>query len=496
MTSTWRKVAISSLVAAGLVACAPGGNEAAVQTSVPAAAQATVQPTASQPTAAALDATNPLSDTTGLSDQATNQLISGIGGIGEITAVKDSGLVFQVQGIVDQVNVQEGDVITKGTVLATLDLRSFDQQVQQAEASLRNARAQASSLEEPPRAADLAAARAQIQSAQAALDQVQSGPKEEDIRTAQAGVDVAQVNLQGTRDRLSFAKTQAQLQVDQATQTLTQAQARYAQAKSNWDFVQDTGKDPIQPNSVNPQTGKKVGNKLSDGARENYYTQFVQSEAALRQAEQGVEQAVKAAEAAHQSEITGIQTAEQQVIQSQQSLQKLLLPPDRDRVAQAQAGIAQAQAQKSKLVPAPNGSQREQAAAGIAQAEAALELSKITRDRAQLIAPFDGVVAAVNVDPGDPSTTGNEPAIRVVDVSKLRAEVQISDNDIAKIEVGQQATVRADALPGKEFSGKISFIAPAANVAGNIRTFLVRVSLDDQTGLRAGMSARVTINAE
>ncbi|HEU5013002.1 MAG TPA: efflux RND transporter periplasmic adaptor subunit [Roseiflexaceae bacterium] len=498
MTRRWIQGAVASVVAAGLVACSSGGNQANAPTAQPAAQQAATQPTHG-PVTSPQNATSTLSSTLGLSntaDTTTAQLLGGISGIGEITAIQDSDLVFQVQGIVAEVKVKEGDNVKKGDVLASLDTSTFDQQVQQAEAGLQSAKAQASALEEPPRAADLAAARAQIQSAQAALSQTQAGPKEEDVRSAQASVDAAQANLQSTRDKLSLSKTQAQGQVDQATQALTQAQAKYAQAKSNWQYVQDTGNDPVQPNTVNVATGKKSGNKLSEGGRENYYTQFVQAEAALRQAEQNVDQAVKAADTARQNEVTGVQAAEQQVVQAQQSLQKLTLPPDKDKVAQARAGVAQAQAQLAKLNPAPTGSQQQQAAAAIAQAEAQVELAKINRERAVLTAPFDGVIAAVNIDPGDPSSTGTAAAIRIVDVSKLRAEVQISDTDIAKVQLGQEAKVRVDALPNKEYSGKVSYIAPAANVAGNIRTYLVRVDLDTVEGLRAGMSARVAINAE
>jgi HlyD family secretion protein len=498
MTRRWIHGVVAGVVAAGVAACSPGGNSATVPTAQPAVQQVATQPT-NMPGAAPQNTTSTLSDTLGISQTTgitTDQLLSGVSGIGEITAMQDSDLVFQVQGIVAEVNVKEGDTVKKGDVLASLDTRTLDQQVQQAQAGLQSAQAQASALDEPPRAADLAAARAQVQSAVAALNQVQSGPKEEDIRSAQANVDAAQANLQGTRDKLSLAKTQAQGQVDQAVQALTQAQAAYAKAKSNWDYVQETGKDPIQPDSVNPQTGKKTGNKLSEGGRQNYYTQFVQAEAALRQAEQNVDQAVKAADTARQNEVTGVQAAEQQVVQAQQALQKLTAPPDKDKVAQAQAGVAQAQAQLAKLNPAPTGSQKEQAAAAIAQAEAALELAKINRERAVLTAPFDGVIAAVNIDPGDPSSVGNAAAIRIVDISKLRAEVQISDTDIAKVQIGQAAQVRVDALPNKSYSGKVSYIAPAANVAGNIRTYLVRVDLDNQEGLRAGMSARVSINAE
>jgi HlyD family secretion protein len=132
----------------------------------------------------------------------------------------------------------------------------------------------------------------------------------------------------------------------------------------------------------------------------------------------------------------------------------------------------------------------------VAQAQAALELAQITREHAEIRAPFDGVVATVNVDPGDPSTTVGQPAIKLVDVSTLHMDAQISDIDIAKLTVGQAAEVRADARPDTVYKGKISYIAPTATTVGTIRTYLVRISLDQQEGLLAGMSARVDITPQ
>ncbi len=305
-------------------------------------------------------------------------------------------------------------------------------------------------------------------------------------------MNAAQANLESTRDRLSHAKTQAEIQVQQAAAALTQAQASYATAKSNWDRVQDTGKDPVNPSSVNPLTGKKVDNKLNDAQRQQYYTQFVQAEAALRNAEDAVKQATLAAEGAREAEATGVQASEQQVTQAQAQLNKLLLPPDQNQVASAQAALTAAEAQRAKLNPNPTGSQLEIANAGIAQAEASLASAQLSREKAELKAPFSGVVSIVNIDPGDPSSTNGQPAIQVLDTSKLRVEVQISDIDIAKVQLNQAANVQVDALD-QEFQGRVSYIAPQATESGNVRTYLVRVALDQTKGLRPGMSARVDI---
>jgi HlyD family secretion protein len=416
----------------------------------------------------------------------------GVSGSGEIKAAQDASLVFIVQGTVAEVKVQEGDTVKKGDLLAVLDTRALDQQLLQSEASLASAKAQEAALTETPRDYDLAAAKAQVNSAAVALAVLRAGPKKQDIDTSEAGLAAAQANLQATRDRLSFSKTQAELQMQQASQSLTQAQARYAQAKYNWEYAQSSGNDPIVP-STTSSTGAKNDNKLSDGQRENYYAQFVQAEAALRQAEKGLDIARVGFETAQQAEQTGVAAADQQTRQAALALEKQKLPPDRDKLAAAQAALVQAQAAQSRLNPDPRDSQKAQVKALIAQAQAALELARVNRERAELRAPFDGIVSQVNVDPGDSSSTGAQAAIQVVDISKLHVDVQISDIDIGKITLGQNAEVRVDSAPGKVIAGVVSYIAPTATAVGNIRTFLVRVNLTDLAGLRAGMTARVDI---
>ncbi len=425
---------------------------------------------------------------------ANEEIELGVSGSGEIMAAQDADLVFNAQGTVAEVRVEEGDAVKKGDLLALLDTRPFDQALHQAEAALASAEAQEAALTEAPRSADAAAARAQLQQAQAALQQVLQGPKDQDLQSVDAAVGLSQTNLQSTRDRLSQAKTMADAQIKQAADALTQAQARYAVAKNNWDRVQDTGNDPINPENCGT-TGCE-DNKLNDSQRENYYSAFVQAEAAMHQAENAVQQSLVAAEEARKAEIIGIQAAEQQVTQAQAAAEKLRLPPDQAQVAAAQAGIAQARAAQARLQPEPTDAQKAIAGSGIAQAQASLELARLNREHAEIRAPFDGIVAAVNIDPGDPSATGSQPAIKLVDVSKLRVEVQISDVDVGRVKVGQTTQIYLDSIPDTIFTGKVSYIAPTATAVGTLRTYLVRVDLDTQEGLRAGMSARVDFATE
>jgi HlyD family secretion protein len=150
--------------------------------------------------------------------------------------------------------------------------------------------------------------------------------------------------------------------------------------------------------------------------------------------------------------------------------------------------VAGAQASVNRI-----GTQRIQAQAGVAQAEAALTLAKLNRDRAVIRAPFDGVIAFVDINPGDAANPAGRPVIRVVDTSSLRVEIQISDADIAKISLDQRVTVTIDALSGQQFEGSVTFIAPIASVIGNVRSYTIHIALDNVSNLRAGMSARVNL---
>jgi HlyD family secretion protein len=476
---------LSGSLVVAITACSAPANTSTNSTA--AAGQATTLPAEAVPTIAPIATAAPL--------PTIAPVRLAVSGIGEVKAAQDADLVFAVQGTIAEVKVKEGDQVKKDDVLAILDLRTFDQQIKQAEAGLATAMATNDGLVPAPTRPDVAAAAASVSQAAALLEDLRQGPDTEDVAIVQAAVDAATANLQSTKDRLSAAKTAAELQLNQTANALTGAQARYAQTKSNWEYVQETGQDPIQPTIV--VNGRAIPNKVSDGVRENYYAQFVQAEAVLAQSEQAVQIAQVNFETARQTEVTGIQVVEQSLVQANANLQKLLAGPNAAQLKAAEAALAAARAGQSRLTQAPRDSQRASAAAGIAQAEAALELAKINRERAELRAPFDAVVASVNIDPGDPSTTTPPgPVMRLVDVSRLRVEVQISDTDIARVAFGQQAIVLVDALPEKTFRGKVSFIAPAATGTGTVRTYKVRIDLDNQDGLRAGMSVRVEIGAQ
>ncbi len=208
----------------------------------------------------------------------TGTIVATAAGSGTVTAAQSLDLSFQTSGTVTEVKVQEGDSVTKGQVLAQLDTRDLELQVASAQASLDSANAKMTQLQEgnatpeqlaaaeasvanaqanaqktrtgDTTAADIASAQAALRSAQAQLDALKN-PSPDKLSTAELSVTQAQNSLQQTRDSTSATKTKAQLDMQKAAEALTQAQSNYSTAYSEWQHVQGTGTDPINPTTNN-----------------------------------------------------------------------------------------------------------------------------------------------------------------------------------------------------------------------------------------------------
>jgi membrane fusion protein (multidrug efflux system) len=75
-------------------------------------------------------------------------------------------------------------------------------------------------------------------------------------------------------------------------------------------------------------------------------------------------------------------------------------------------------------------------------------------------APFGGVVAQRLVSVGDYVTKGMKVAI-VVRVNPLRAQLTIPEQSVSAVAVGQRVSFEVDAFPGRQFEGKVKYVAPS-----------------------------------
>ncbi|MBX0328217.1 efflux RND transporter periplasmic adaptor subunit [Oscillochloris sp. ZM17-4] len=509
-----KKILAAALIAAALSACAAP------------AATPTAEPAGAVPTMVLADSGGsggPAAGATIAPAAGAPAISLGVTASGEVAAKRTAELGFRVPGTVAAVLVEEGAVVTEGQELATLDTRELDLQVAQAEAQLASAQAnyqrtidgatpdqvaaaqaqvaQAAAGVRQTRGAvtdqDIAAAEANLQQAVARQADIAAGPKATDLQQAQAAVQQASASLEIQRTNLSAAKQSARLQMDSAANALRNAQDAYS--RIYWDNRRLEKLPGDLPQALKDQEAQALRGV------ESAQNAFQQSQVAYAQSQQNEIDGVQASEAQLSSAQASLQklidgaTADQRaaadaaVAQARANLNKLKGDQRAGQLASAQAGLAAAQANLSQITSDPTEATVAGVLAQVKAAEAARDAAKLNRDKAAIKAPFAGTVSLVNIDPGDLSNGSGQMVIQVVDVSELRIEVNISDTDVAKVREGQSATVEVDAIPGQTFTGKVTYVAPTATVSGTVRTYAVRIVLDTQEGLRAGMSARVSI---
>jgi RND family efflux transporter MFP subunit len=106
----------------------------------------------------------------------------------------------------------------------------------------------------------------------------------------------------------------------------------------------------------------------------------------------------------------------------------------------------------------------ESAEAQLNQAKAALNLAMYNLDVSIMEAPFSGVIASKNAEVGDvinPMMGGFSPTSGVVtlmDFSRVKIEVDVSHQDVIRIEKGQPAIMTVSAHPGRSFPGFVSVV--------------------------------------
>ncbi|WP_195988056.1 efflux RND transporter periplasmic adaptor subunit [Clostridium sp. D53t1_180928_C8] len=107
------------------------------------------------------------------------------------------------------------------------------------------------------------------------------------------------------------------------------------------------------------------------------------------------------------------------------------------------------------------------------------EISKINKlkENSILYAEADGIILALNCSKGA-TTSLDTPVITIGESDKVLAEINVSQNDITKIEEGQAAYISVSAFQDEKLNGKVKYINLKPNSQGNSITYSVTVEVD------------------
>ena len=160
-------------------------------------------------------------------------------------------------------------------------------------------------------------------------------------------------------------------------------------------------------------------------------------------------------------------------------------------------------AKTSKQIAA---SQLESAKAGVAQAEASLRDSEESFRKTSIYSPMSGVVSQLISRLGERVSgsgfmQGTE-IMTVADLTRMESRVDVGENDVVLISLGDTARIEVDAFPEKKLIGIVYEIANTAKTKGlgsqeEVTNFEVRIRiLDNSISLRPGMSMTADIETE
>jgi HlyD family secretion protein len=390
----------------------------------------------------------------------TGTLVARVFSAGNITPHQQATLSFAQNGVVAKIHVQVGDRVTKGQVLAELDTSDLALQVKNAEVNLTVAEHKLAQTAAGPTEQAIASARARLAAAQANYDKLAAGPTQAELAAAKAAVESAQAAYDAAIKAASATNSQiaaAQAALEKAQLTLEQAQAAYERVAWRPDISARPESKNLQTATIDYRQAKANLDALLATASSDAQVKVLQAKSQLEQA--------KSALAKLQASNYDLISAQAQVTQAQSDLETLLAGPDANAVA-----IAKDQVEQARI---------------------ALEQAKLNLQKAQIIAPFDGTVTAVNLTVGQSASGGS---IQIADLSNLEIVVNLAEVDVPRVKLGQEAEITLDALPDLTLAGKVTGIWPAGIQSQGVVNYPVVVSvIDPPEDVKAGMTASVNI---
>jgi HlyD family secretion protein len=471
---------------------------------------------------------------------------------GVADAQLNSNLTFQATGKIAEVNVKVGDAVRKGDVLASIESDGLVNALSQTQANQRAAQLKLDDLLSGSTASEIAAADQALVSAQSNLTKAQNdfdtlvgGGSAANVAAAQQGVSAAEAQLASAKNARAklddtpsaadkaaaeagvasaqSALTAAQDSSASAQNTLTTADASLRSAETSYCAADpapafcSTAVSPISSADATLMTA------ALGGAHATLATGVIAANSTFLNAQNSADSAAAA-----------VTSAQKTLTSAEKKLSSVNDGPTSDDVAAADAGVASAEAaltaaqQNLAAVQGRTDPQRSTLAAALLSAQAAVDAAQAKDDEAhqgatanaiaqarqavetaglvveaaqiglrnaQIVAPFDGVVAAVNAHVGEfagaagGSSTG--APIVLLTPNLLRLKMNVQETDYPNIKLGQAGMVIFDALPGKPFPFQITSIGSDPNATSGVVTYEVDATLTiapDSPSPAAGMN--------
>lgn len=289
------------------------------------------------------------------------------------------------------------------------------------------------------------------------------------------------LNVQASYSQTIKGPTNAELKAAQASLASAQSSAASASAAKAKLFDEPTESDLMQAKADLQNAAVEL-----QQAQAAYDRQYRQDPAGIAASQQSV----------------SLEKATNSYNKAKAAYDAKFKQPTAAEVASANAQISSANSQvqsarKSLEALQPISETVQQREAQVMQAYVAWQQAQANIKNATLLAPFDGMVTAVNYDKGDYAGAG-QAAVQIADFTVPLFEVDVDEADLGGVTVGQAARVRLQTYPNTPISAKVESISTVGTNNGSVVNYKVQLSLGKATDVSGaesnGTQPKILIN--
>lgn len=406
---------------------------------------------------------------------------------GTVDAIKMVEIKPQVTGRVVKLMVDEGSTVKSGDLIATIDPKPTELQLEQNEAQLMGARSQVerTTLEIMQRRKT---AKAAVDQAQARVNQLtvelRNAPAllRSELETAQAALASA------IQDRDRFITNSQPTQRVAAKSALDEAKQNLSNASTELQRQKDLeAKGYVATRAVQ---SAELTVELAKARLANAQETYNRIDAGFSAESNRAEEAIKTAQAGLNRAKTNQYTLE---------IKRQDLASAKAALANAQAGLAD---------PSILEKQRIQSSASAAQIQSVIRETQRLLRETEVRTPISGIVTKRLLQVGENATGlgqfgSGSTIVKIEDRTQMRVKLAVNEIDVARLKIGMKAEVAVDAIVGKTLTGTITKIAPAKQAVegatqlvgtDTVVKYEVEIILDQvDEELKSGMSAKCTM---
>ena len=393
-----------------------------------------------------------------LSPVTKGTIVSSVADSGQVSALNQINITPTVSGALTEVNVKPGDAVRAGETLFNIDDTTAQKSVRDAQITLQNA--------------NLALQKLQLQNSDASLNTALTQAYNSgfsgtttaisDLNSTLNGLESVLLTKQDLSDSVVRAKGATAQNYEQTALTAYYA-AKTAFQKNNADFAMlsnTPGKADVK-NII--QETYDTTNLLSIALKDSAdFVSYMQQDSTNASSFASYQTTLAGYSTTINGDLTSLLSAQTNIQNSETAF-----PTDNLNTQSAQITVQQAQNTLS-------------------DAEQNLSYYHIT-------APFDGVMASVPVIKGQ--NVGSGTTLGTIITSKDLAVVSLNEIDVAKISLGEKATLTFNAIPNLTIAGQVVEIDSTGTVSQGVVNYNVQISFDTTSneGVKPGMSVNAAI---